>query len=270
MSNPSSWLATAIEIVQLAGAIQLRHFGQELEVNKKGAIDLVTKVDIEVERMGRALIAERFPDHCVLAEELENETIETSNQPRWVFDPLDGTVNYAHGVPIFCSCLALEIDGRPEVAAVFDPTRQELFTAERGGGASLNGEPVRVSDSSCVLDALLCTGFPYDIHDTVNQMMGLFGAIVGRARAVRRLGSAALDLCYVASGRFDGFWEQRLKPWDMSAGSLVVEEAGGCLSRLDGTLFDTHGDQSVATNGRIHDELIAVTKCYCLPGDLSD
>ncbi|MEE2790917.1 MAG: inositol monophosphatase family protein, partial [Acidobacteriota bacterium] len=246
MTHPPSWLATAIEIVHRAGRIQLEHFGQDLQVRKKGNIDIVTKADIEIERMGRALIADRFPDHGVLAEELENQDAETAVSHRWVFDPLDGTVNYAHGVPIFCSCLALEVEGRPEVAAVFDPTRRELFTAERGGGARLNGSLISVSTTECVNDALLCTGFPYDIHETVHEMLGLFGAMLGRARAVRRLGSAALDLCYVAAGRFDGFWEQRLQPWDMSAASLVVEEAGGCLSRFDGGSFGTHSDQIVA------------------------
>ena len=262
MFHPPGWLATAIEIVQRAGAIQLQHFGQDLQVRKKGTIDIVTKVDIEIERMGRALIADRFPEHGILAEELENQNTETPVRHRWVFDPLDGTVNYAHGVPIFCSCLALEVEGRPEVAAVFDPTRGELFTAERGSGARLNGSLISVSATKCVNDALLCTGFPYDIHETVHEMMGLFGAMLGRARAVRRLGSAALDLCYVAAGRFDGFWEQRLQPWDMSAASLVVEEAGGCLSRFDGSAFDTHDDQIVATNGLFHDEMVDIINTH--------
>ena len=144
------------------------------------------------------------------------------------------------------------------MAAVFDPTRRELFTAERGAGAWLNDAPLRVSDTGSVLDAMLCTGFPYDVHDTVDDLVGLFRAFVARARAVRRLGSAALDLCYLAAGRFDGFWEQRLHPWDMSAASLVVEEAGGRLSRFDGAAFDTHGDEIVASNGRIHDEMLRI------------
>jgi myo-inositol-1(or 4)-monophosphatase len=192
----------------------------------------------------------------VLAEEFEND--RTGARHRWVFDPVDGTVNYAHGLPIFCSCLALEVDGRPEVAAVFDPTRRELFTAERGVGAWLNGAPLRVSGAGAVLDALLCTGFPYDVHETVDEVVALFAAFVARARAVRRLGSAALDLCYVAAGRLDGFWEQRLHPWDFSAASLVVEESGGLVSRFDGSSFDTQCGQIVASNGRIHEEMIAV------------
>ena len=258
MFHPPVWLATAIDIVLRAGEIQTRHQGGDLQIDKKGAIDLVTKVDLEVERMCRETIAERFPDHGVLAEELENEVASPSTRLRWVFDPVDGTVNYVHGLPMFCSCLALEVDGRPEVAAVFDPTRRELFTAERGVGAWLNGAPLAVSGADTVLDAMLCTGFPYDVHETVDEVVGLFGVFVARARAVRRLGSAALDLCYVAAGRLDGFWEQRLRPWDLSAGSLVVEEAGGCVSRFDGTSFDTQCGQIVASNGRIHGEMIEV------------
>ena len=258
MAYPSAWLATAVEIVRRAGAMQIDCLGGNLEIRKKGAIDLVTRIDVEVERMGRAVIAERFPGHEVLAEELGNDARSDPARPRWVFDPLDGTVNFAHGLPIFCSCIALEVDGRPVVAAVFDPSRQELFTAECGAGARLNDAPLRVSDTGSVLDAMLCTGFPYDVHESVDDLVGLFGAFVARARAVRRLGSAALDLCYLAAGRFDGFWEQRLHPWDMSAASLVVEEAGGRLSRFDGAAFDTHRDEIVASNGRIHDEMLRI------------
>ena len=262
MFHPPSWLATAIDVVIRAGDIQMRHFGGDLQINKKGPIDLVTRVDLDVERMFRDIIAERFPGHGVLAEELENESDETGSVHRWVFDPVDGTVNYVHGLPMFCSCIALEVDGRPEVAAVFDPTRRELFTAERGGGAWLNGAPLRVSDVRSVFDAMLCTGFPYDVHETVGEVVGLFGAFVARARAVRRLGSAALDLCYVAAGRLDGFWEQRLHPWDLAAASLVVEESGGRVSRFDGTSFDTQCGQIVASNGRIHDEMIALISTH--------
>ena len=258
MFHPPAWLATAIDVVLRAGELQIRHQGGELEVGKKGAIDLVTKVDLEVERMCRDIIARRFPDHEVLAEELENEVASPATRHRWVFDPVDGTVNYVHGLPTFCSCLALEVDGRPEVAAVFDPTRRELFTAERGAGAWLNGRRLGVSGADAVLDAMLCTGFPYDVHETVDEVVGLFGAFVARARAVRRLGSAALDLCYVAAGRLDGFWEQGLRPWDLSAGSLVVAEAGGRVSGFDGTPFDTRCGEIVASNGRIHDEMIEV------------
>ena len=258
MRHPPAWLASAIDIVLRAGNVQMDHLGGDLQIGKKGPIDLVTRVDLEVERMCRDTIAKRFPDHGVVAEEYENAILPTEVRYRWVFDPLDGTVNYAHGLPMFCSCLALEVDGRPEVAAVYDPTRRELFTAERGVGAWLNGAPLRVSGAETLLDAMLCTGFPYDVHQTLDEVVGLFGAFVARARAVRRLGSAALDLCYVAAGRFDGFWEQRLHPWDVSAASLVVEESGGRVSRFDGAAFDTDGGEIVASNGRIHAQMIAV------------
>ncbi|HEV2982999.1 MAG TPA: inositol monophosphatase family protein, partial [Vicinamibacterales bacterium] len=198
------FLTTAIEAVVRAGQLQMAHFGQTFQIDKKGTIDLVTEVDVAVERMFRALIAERFPDHQVLAEEMGGAAAVPPG-PCWVFDPIDGTTNYAHGVPIFCASLALEIDGVPEVAAVYDPNRRELFTAERGVGAFLNGVPLHVSAAERLVDALLVTGFPYDVHSRVDEVVGLFGAFVGQARAVRRLGSAAIDLCWVAAGRMDGF-----------------------------------------------------------------
>lgn len=228
-------------------------------VSKKGTIDLVTEVDFECERMCRALIAERFPDHDVLAEELSSGPTERARSShRWVFDPLDGTTNYAHGLPIFCASLALEIDGVAEVGAVFDPTRNELFTAERGVGAFLNGSRIQVSETSVLLDSLLVTGFPYDVHNQAADLIGLFGAFLGRARAVRRLGSAALDLCYVAAGRFEGFWEQQLKPWDVSAGALIAKEAGGRVTGMDGSPFDPAAAHLVTSNGHVHDAILAV------------
>jgi myo-inositol-1(or 4)-monophosphatase len=249
-------LATAIEIVTAAGAIQRARFGSAVKVDKKGVIDLVTEVDVEVERMARTLLGSRFPDHDILAEELGGDSSGASH--RWVFDPLDGTTNFAHGVPIFCSSLALEIDGEAVVGAVFDPNRQELFTAERGVGAWLNGAPLRVSSTDRLIDALLVTGFPYDVHETLDDVIALFSAFVGSARAIRRLGSAAIDLCWVAAGRMDGFWEERLMPWDTRAGALLVEEAGGRVSGLDGAPWDPAGGHLLATNGLLHDQMQAV------------
>lgn len=248
-------LATAVEAVVRAGDLQMAGFGGELRVDKKGTIDLVTEIDVAVERMFRAMIRERFPGHRVLAEELGGGE-EPASRFCWIFDPLDGTTNFAHGLPIFCSSLALEADGRIEIAAVYDPTRQELFTAERGEGARLNGAPLRVSASATLIDSLLCTGFPYDVHGALDEVVGLFGDFVGRARAVRRLGSAAIDLCYVAAGRLDGFWEQRLQPWDVAAGTLLVEEAGGRVTGLDGSPLDVRAGHVLASNGRIHDQMI--------------
>ena len=244
-----------------AGDLQMAHFGRSFQIDKKGAIDLVTEVDVAVERMFRTLIAERFPDHQVLAEEMGG-AVAVPSGPCWVFDPIDGTTNYAHGLPIFCASLALEIDGVPEVAAVYDPNRKELFTAERGGGAFLNGVPLRVSSSETLLDALLVTGFPYDVHARVDEIVGLFGAFVGRARAVRRLGSAAIDLCWVAAGRMDGFWEADLKPWDVAGGSLIVAEAGGRVTGTDGAPFSSRGGHVLASNGIVHDAMLDVIRTF--------
>jgi myo-inositol-1(or 4)-monophosphatase len=179
-----------------------------------------------------------------------------------VFDPLDGTTNYAHGLPIFCASLGFEVDGVAMLGAVYDPTREELFVAERGGGATVNGEPLRVSSAATIGESMLCTGFPYDIHQTRDEIVALFGEFVGVARAVRRLGSAALDLCYVAAGRLDGFWEQRLKPWDTCAGALMVEEAGGRVSGWDRSVYQSRDNRLAASNGLIHESILAVIDAF--------
>jgi myo-inositol-1(or 4)-monophosphatase len=253
------FLATAVEIVLRAGEIQMSRRESGFQIDKKGTIDLVTEVDLECERMCRAVLAERFPDHDILAEELSSGPLQpAAARYRWVFDPLDGTTNYAHGLPVFCASLALQIDGKTEVGAIYDPTRKELFTGERGVGAFLNGSRVRVSDTRDLLDALLVTGFPYDVHQKLDDLIAMFRAFLGEARAVRRLGSAALDLCYVACGRFDGFWEQSLKPWDVAAGALIAEEAGGRVTGMDGTPFDPAAAHLVASNGRMHEAMLSV------------
>jgi myo-inositol-1(or 4)-monophosphatase len=251
------FLSTAIEAVVRAGDIMMARFGRDMRIDKKGTIDLVTEVDVTVERMFRAMVADRFPDHAVLAEELGGGRAVPPG-PCWVFDPIDGTTNFAHGLPIFCASLALEIDGRAEVAAVYDPNRRELFTAERGGGAHLNGRRIRVSAAADLVDAMLVTGFPYDVHDRVDEIVGLFGAFVGRARAVRRLGSAAVDLCYVAAGRMDGFWESDLKPWDIAGGALIVAEAGGRVTDMKGKPFTSRVGSVLASNQLLHDAMLKV------------
>lgn len=261
MTGEPLLLTTAIEAVVRAGTLQIAALGRDLHIGKKGTIDLVTDADVAIERMFRALIADRFPDHQVLGEEMGGSASVPAG-PCWVFDPIDGTTNFAHGLPIFCSSLALEIGGVAEIAAVYDPTREELFTAERGGGAFLNGRPIHVSSAQTLVDAMLVTGFPYDVHQRVAEIVGLFGEFVGRARAVRRLGSAALDLCYVAAGRLDGFWESDLKPWDIAGGSLIVAEAGGTVTRMDGAPFSSRSNQVLATNGAIHDAMLRVIEDF--------
>jgi len=256
LTNPL-FLTTAIEAVIRSGEMQMARFGGTMRIDKKSAIDLVTEVDLAVERMFRALIAERFPDHAILAEEFGGAAAVPAG-PCWVFDPIDGTTNFAHGLPIFCASLALEIDGVAEVAAVYDPNRRELFTAERGAGARLNGQPLQVSSATQLVDALLVTGFPYDVHRRLDDIVGLFAAFVGRARAVRRLGSAAIDLCWVAAGRMDGFWESDLNPWDVAGGALIVEEAGGRVTTTDGSAFTSRGGQVLATNGHVHPAMLDV------------
>jgi myo-inositol-1(or 4)-monophosphatase len=259
---PPIYLSTAIEAVIHAGGVQLANVGRDIKIDKKGTIDLVTEIDIEIERYFRALIADRFPDHVVLGEELGHGPAAAATGPagaghyEWVFDPLDGTTNYAHGLPIFCASLALELDGDAVVAAVYDPSRRELFTAERGHGAWLNGVPLRVSGAAALIDSLLCTGFHYDISRDRDELIELFSEFIGLARAVRRLGSAAIDLCYVGAGRFDGFWEKKLQSWDVAAGALIVAEAGGRVSAMDGSAFSSGAGSVLATNGRIHEAML--------------
>jgi myo-inositol-1(or 4)-monophosphatase len=258
VSADPAFLATAVEAVVRAGEIQMARFGSGVRVDKKGSIDLVTEVDLQVERMFRAMIAARFPGHAVLAEEMGQSG--AGGRHRWIFDPLDGTTNYAHGLPIFCASLALEIDGAIEVGAVYDPNRRELFTAERGVGAWLNGGPLGVSSTRTVIESLLVTGFPYTVHETPEPFLRMFGAFLARARAVRRLGSAAIDLCWVAAGRMDAFWEQSLQPWDTAAGALIVQQAGGRVTGLDGSAWVPATGHILASNSHIHDELLAIAQ----------
>jgi myo-inositol-1(or 4)-monophosphatase len=257
---PPIFLATAVQAVIKAGAMQLAGI-DHLHVEKKGTIDLVTQIDRDVETMFRALIAERFPGHQVLAEEFAARGDRHRDaEYTWVFDPVDGTTNYAHGLPIFCCAASLERHGQPIVGAIYDPSRKELFTAEKSRGAWLNGAPMRVSSAGALIDSLLCTGFPYNVQTDAGYLVGLFSDFLRTARAVRRLGSAAIDLAYVACGRFDGFWEVRLNPWDISAGALLIEEAGGTVTGLDGAPFDSRRGEIVASNARVHGQMLDVIR----------
>lgn len=260
-------MATAVEAVLRAGDIQLAYLGRDLDVRKKGSIDLVTEVDLAVERMFRDMVADRFPDHQVVAEELGGDEALRARYC-WVFDPLDGTTNYTHRLPVFCSSLALEIDGQAAVAAVYDPTRRELFTATRQGGAYLNGAPLSVSSCDSLIDAMLVTGFSYRVHEDAARLVDLFRVFLQRAQAVRRLGSAALDLCYVAAGRFDGFWEQSLQAWDTAAGALIVREAGGTVTGIDGSPFEPREGHILAATPGLHAAMLqAIEDWEALPGD---
>jgi myo-inositol-1(or 4)-monophosphatase len=252
------YLATGIRAALAVGHIHRRYFRGEHTIQKKGPIDLVTEADLEGERTFREIVRQDWPDHSVLGEESAGADAAEPSRFRWIVDPLDGTTNFAHGLALFCVSIALEINSRIEIGIVFDPISQELFTAERGMGARLNGKPIRVSNRRELVDALLCTGFPYSIRERRAAQVAVFAALLGRAQAVRRLGSAALDLCYVAAGRFDAFWEEQLHAWDIAAGSLIVEEAGGKVTAYDSGPIDLNRGQIVASNGRLHESLLKV------------
>ncbi len=244
----------AIDIARDAGQLLLEKFGR-VAVSKKGDIDLVTEADLASE----ALIIERIrshqPKHSILAEESGNAVvIGGENRWKWIIDPLDGTTNYAHGYPCFAVTLALEHDGELAVGVTFDPTRNEMFAAERGKGASLNNKPIRVSKTESLSEALLVTGFPYDFKRRDDFARHITQFLLG-ARGVRRDGSAAIDLAYVACGRFDGMWEEGLNPWDMAAGILLIEEAGGQVSGYDGSKFSIYSPPMLVSNGLIHREM---------------
>jgi myo-inositol-1(or 4)-monophosphatase len=251
-------LAVAIEAALRAGAIQKARFGQQLEIHHKGAIDLVTDVDKACEDAVLQVIRARFPDHDIVTE--ETDLARTGSPYVWYVDPLDGTVNFAHGYPFFSASVAVGFEGMPLAGAVYDPVKDELFSAERGLGAHLNGRRLHVSKASDLVSSLLVTGFPYDVHDDVEAKIRLFRRFMGVSRAIRRDGSAALDLCYLAAGRIDGFWEERLNAWDMAAGNLVIEEAGGRVSRFDGTPLGLRADEIVASNGALHPAMLGVLR----------
>lgn len=253
-------LATAVEAALAAGRLQCQYFRQSPAITKKGRIDLVTAADLAVERAFRGLIAARFPDHGVLGEEAAGKESPVDAEYRWIVDPVDGTTNFAHGLAFFSVSIALEVRGRVELGVVYDPIARELFTAERGLGARLNG--VRISPTRCdaLVDALLCTGFPYSIREERRKQLHVFAAFLEEAQAVRRLGSAALDLCYVACGRLDGYWEEKIQPWDIAAGALIVEEAGGRVSRLDGTAFDPFAGEVLACTGGLREPMLDVVR----------
>jgi myo-inositol-1(or 4)-monophosphatase len=246
----------AIRVAQDAGRLLRDRVGTKIEIGHKGDINIVTDVDLASERLIRDAIATYYPRHEILAE--ESGLAESNSDYRWIVDPLDGTTNFAHGYPIFCVSIALESKGEIILGVVYDPMRDELFAAERGGGAALNHRPIRVSRTGDLMQSLLSSGFPYDIKTSNLKNLDHWANFAMKAQALRRDGSAALDLCYVACGRFDGFWEWNLSAWDTAAGVLIVEEAGGRVTDFGGGQFSNYRPQTLASNGLIHDQMIEV------------
>ena len=229
-------LETAIEGARRAGRVLAERFHEPRTISFKSGIDLVTDADRASETVLLAWLRERHPEHAILSEE---SGASAGSRYRWIIDPLDGTTNYAHQLPHFSVSIAVEGEGEVQVGVVYDPMRDELFTAVRGRGATLNGRPIRPSATDRLDRALLCTGFPYDVREHPEGPAGLIARFLGVSQGIRRLGSAALDLSYVASGRYDGYFEFSLKPWDIAAGALIVSEAGGMVGRIDGAPYDT-------------------------------
>ena len=256
---PHALLGAAVEFARAAGALLREGYGSAHRPERKGRIDLVTDYDRRSERLLLEAIARRFPGHAVLAEESGSSAAGAGAAPvRWLVDPLDGTTNFAHNYPFFCVSVAAEVDGTLAAGAVYDPVRDEVFAAASGEGATLNGEPIRVSDIERVENALLVTGFPYDVREHPERSLPLFEAFLMRAQGIRRDGSAALNLCYLAAGRFDGFWEGHLSPWDMAAGVLIVREAGGRVTDYVGGPFQLDRRQILGSNGRLHEEMLGI------------
>jgi len=249
-------LDIAVEAARIAGRYQQYRFESALNVTLKGDKDLVTEIDRESERLIVGHLLSSFPDHGIVAEE---GVYRQGPAPfRWIIDPLDGTTNYAHGFPWFCVSIGLESEGELLSGVIYNPMHDELFTASKGGGAFLNGHRLHVSARHPLRNTLLGTGFPYDCASDPANNFGNFIAFQKAARGIRRAGAAALDLAYVAAGRLDGFWELKLKPWDVAAGALMVSEAGGAVTTFDGTAYDIFNHRIVASNGRIHDEMLAM------------
>jgi myo-inositol-1(or 4)-monophosphatase len=252
----------AIETAREAGQVLLNKFGRKINISLKGNINLVTEADFASEKLIVEKIRSHFPKHSILAEE-SGETnavvVDVEAAWKWIIDPLDGTTNYAHGYPCFCVTLALEHDGEIVLGVTFDPTRDELFTAEKGNGATLNGRPIRVSATENLKDALLVTGFPYNVRER-EEFARHFTEFTYKSRGIRRDGSAAIDMAYIACGRFDGFWEEGLNPWDVAAGVLLIQEAGGRVSYYDDSPFSIYTPPICASNNLIHAEMLEVLK----------
>lgn len=253
MPERPQFVPAMAEIAREAGTLLMGYFHRRVKVEYKGDVDLVTEADRASEALITKRIRKRWPDHNILGE--EGTRSEQGSEYRWYVDPLDGTTNFAHGFPVFCVSLALEYRDERVAAVILDPTREEMFTAEQGGGAFLNGKPIHVSSVGNLAECLVATGFPsHKRHKNPNIFF--YHQITLKTHGVRRAGSAALDLCDVACGRFDGFWEFNLNPWDTAAGVLIVQEAGGQVTRFDGQPFRIDSRETLASNGRVHEALL--------------
>jgi myo-inositol-1(or 4)-monophosphatase len=250
------YLEVAVDAARLGGDVLKQYYQQNKAIEHKGVINIVTEADKRSEDLIVSLLNSRLPQHSILAE--EGTEMVRASPFKWVIDPLDGTTNFAHDYPLFCVSVALEQSDEIVVGVVYHPIFEELFVAEKGNGAYLNGRKICVSKIDSLRNALLSTGFPYDVVDDPGEALHHFGSFVHRAQAVRRDGSAALDLCYVAMGRFDGFWELRLKPWDTAAGALVVTEAGGQVTDFASDNYSIYQDRILASNGLIHAQMRSV------------
>ena len=257
--NRSKIKSTLLKALEEAGKILKAAIADRRVVAKKSELSIVTASDKAAEEAILTTIRREFPDHAFLTEESPPSGKSSS---RWIIDPLDGTTNFAHTYPVACISIAYEEKERLEFGGVFDPFRNELFFAERGNGATLNGNPITVSKTPVLNESLLCTGFPYDRREKADEYLPLFKAFMLKTQGIRRTGAAALDLSYVACGRFDGYWELKLNPWDKAAAMLIVEEAGGSLSNFSGGPLTLEDVQNVASNGFVHEEMLEVLKPY--------
>ncbi len=246
----------AFSSAKKAGRILKEGMTRGLTISYKGDLNLVTQIDTFSEQTIVAEIRKHFRDHQILAEEGHN--YESTSPYRWIIDPLDGTTNYAHRFPYFCVSIGVAFEGSMILGVIYDPVRQEIFVAEKGKGATLNNRPIGVSPIPNLKESLLVTGFAYSVKTDVNNNLNHFSHFVKRAQGVRRMGSAALDMCYVACGRFDGFWELGLKPWDTAAGFLILTEAGGTVTDFSGDTFSIDKPEILATNGKIHPAMVAL------------
>ena len=250
------YLETAIDLCRAAGDILNYYADRDKLVEFKGHANLVTIADKKSEELIIGGILSRYPSHSILAE--ESGATQSGAAVKWIIDPLDGTTNFAHGYPFYCVSIAVEEKGEIVCGAVYDPVREEMFSAERGAGAYRNGERLKVSNVDRLSQALLITGFPYNFRERLDTVIRQFGKFLVASQAVRRGGSAALDLCYVASGRLDGFWELYLQPWDTAAGHVILEEAGGRVTDFKGGPFSIYNKETLASNGLLHEEMRSV------------